>query len=73
MQKWTVVKGMIPKIKTRMLLLCLKNGKCKINKYNSSLFIAEEICSWLSPFHKQTTSPFTPPTKVTAKNVYLWR
>jgi len=30
------------------------------------VFIAEEICSWLSPFHNQTASQFSPPTKVTS-------
>jgi len=42
------------------------------NKY-ITVFIAEEIilCSWLSPFHKQTASPFSPPTKMTANNIFL--
>ena len=46
-----------------MFLLCLKDGKYKIN---TVVFIAEEICPWLSSFHKQTVSPFTPPTEMTA-------
>jgi len=53
---------MISKIKSRMFMMNLKNGKWK---RNIIVFIAEEICSWLSSFHKLTRSPFTPPTKVT--------
>jgi len=56
------------KIKLGMLLLYLKNGKCTISII---LFITEEICSWLSPLHKQIALPFSPPTKVTAKNIFL--
>jgi len=55
--------GMISKIKPRMFMLNLKNGKWK---RSIIVYITEEICSWLSTFHKQTGSPFTPP----AENLY---
>jgi len=51
-----------------MILLYLKNGKFKIC---ITVLIAEEICSWLSPFHKQIASPFSSPTKMTANNIFL--
>ena len=31
------------------------------------------MCSSLSTFHNQIASPFSPPTKVTAKNMFLLR
>jgi len=52
-------KGNCIEHKAKELLLYLKNGKCKISII---VFITKEICSWLSPFHKQTISPFSPPT-----------
>jgi len=36
---------------------------------NKLCIIIHHCGSWLSPFHKQTASPFSSPTKVTAKNM----
>ena len=68
MQKWAAVNENDINNKARNVSLVFERRKCKINII---AFIAEEICSWLSPFHKQTASLFSLPTKVTAKKNFF--
>jgi len=58
----------IKKIKSRMLLFCLKNGKWKIRII---AFIAGEICSWLLPWLAEKTEMLYVYGRVTAENVFL--
>jgi len=50
MQKWAAVNENDINNKARNVSLVFERRKCKINII---AFIAEEICSWLSPIHKQ--------------------
>jgi len=59
---------MISKLKTRMLLLYLKNRKCKMSII---VFIAEEICSWMSPWLAEKTEMLSVCGKVTARKIFL--
>ena len=62
MQKWTAVKGNGIKNEAKNASVVSEKRKRKISII-VIVFIVEE-CSWLSPFHKQT-SLFSAPTKVT--------
>jgi len=49
-----------------MLLLYLKNGKCKISII---VFITEKICSWLSPWLAEEMEMLSDYGRVTAENI----
>ena len=68
-QFWTVVREN-EEIKPRMLLSYLTNGKISI-----IVFIAEEICSWLSHWLAEKTKTLSVYRSVTAKkwNMFLQR
>jgi len=62
---------MISKLKPRMFLLNLKNGKCKTCIMWYSTLKKYVLGCHHSSFYKQTASPLSLPTKVTAKNIFL--
>ena len=64
MQKWTLVKGNDINNKAKNVYVEFEEWKMENKKY-------EEICSWLSPFHKHIASPFSPPIMVRAKNIFI--
>jgi len=51
-----------------MVLLYLKKGKCKISII---VFIAEDICPWLSPWLVKQMEMLSVYGRVTAKSIFL--
>ena len=73
----SIVKGNDIKADVRKRISRKKNVSVEFKerkmKICTIIFIAEEICSWLSPLNKQTTSPFSPPTKVIENVIEFFR